>query len=188
MALGPISTPRRSCPRYIGTPKIPTGSRSNKGGPSRTSWVGRRLEASGRWPSDRVDPAEEHVGSLVGKHGLVAFEVRRAGADLVGEEIPLRVESRGVDRGLERHPEIQHVYDRLQYGRRYARGARRPQRDDASLLRGDDGRAHAGDQTLPRHERVEPSWVELGLAEGVVHGYARSRDHEPRSVAHACRD
>src|SRR5215212_4930756 len=119
MALGPMSTPRRSWPRSMGTPKIPTGSRpfSNKGSPSRTSWVGRRFEASGRRAPDRVDPAEEHVGGLVGQHGLV------------GEKIPLRVEARGEDSGLERHPEIQNVYNRLQYGRGYARGARRPQRD-----------------------------------------------------------
>src|SRR5215210_9472427 len=188
MALGPMSTPRRSWPRSIGTPKIPTGSRSNKGGPSRTSRVGRRLEASVRRSPDRVDPAEEHVGGLVGQHALIVVEVRRARAGLVGEEIPLRVEARGEDRILQRHPEVQDVYDRLQYGRRYARGARRPERDDAAVLRGDDGRAHVGDQTLPRRERVEPPGVELWLAERVVHGYARSWHYEPRPVAHAGRD
>src|SRR5215211_3605677 len=142
MALGPMSTPLRSWPRSIGTPKIPTGSRSfsNKGGPSGTSWVGRRLEA------------------------------------------------RGEDRALQGHPEIEYVDDRLQYGRRYARGARRPERDDAAVLRGDDGRAHVGDQTLPRRERVEPPGVELWLAERVVHGYARFWHYEPRPVAHAGRD
>src|SRR5215212_1217609 len=190
MALGPMSTPLRSWPRSIGTPKIPTGSRSfsNKGGPSGTSWVGRRLEASVRCLSDRVDPAEEHVGGLVGQHTLVVVEVRRAGTGFVGEEIPLRVKARGEDRALQGHPEIEYVDDRLQYGRRYARGARRPERDDATVLRGDDGRAHVGDQTLPRRERVEPPGVELGLAERVVHGDARARYDEARPVSHARRD
>src|SRR5215212_4105 len=110
-----MSTPRRSWPRSIGTPKIPTGSRSfsGKGAPSRTSWVGRSLEASVRCSADRVDPAEEHVGGLVGQHTLVAVEVRRAGAGLVGEDVPLRVEARGENSALQRHTEIQHVYDRL---------------------------------------------------------------------------
>src|SRR5215211_5625918 len=190
MALGAMSTPRRSWPRSMGTPKIPTGSCpfSNKGSPSRTSWVGRRFEASGRRAPDRVDPAEEHVGGLVGQHGLVVVEVRRTGAGLVGEKIPLRVEARGEDSGLERHPEIQNVYNRLQYGRGYARGARRLQRDYAALLRRDDGRAHVGDQTLPRRERVEPPGVELGLAERVVHGNACARYDEARPVSHARRD
>src|SRR5215216_5382225 len=98
MALGPISTPRRSWPRSIGTPKIPTGLRpfSNNGSSSRTTGIGRRLEASVRCSPDRVDPAEEHVGGLVGQHALVDVEVRCAGAGLVGEQIPLRVEARGV--------------------------------------------------------------------------------------------
>src|ERR671914_1041529 len=179
MALGPISTPLRSWPRSIGTPKIPTGLRpySNNGSSSRTTGIGRRLEASVRCSSDRVDPAEEHVGGLVGQHTLVVVEVRRTGTGLVGEEIPLRVEARGEDRVLQRHPEIQNIHYRLQYGRRYARGARRPKSDDTAVLRGDDGRAHVGDQTLPRHERVEPSWIELGLAERVVHRDARARYH-----------
>src|SRR5919112_5276018 len=179
MALGPMSTPRRSWPRSMGTPKIPTGSRSNKGNPARTSRVSRRLEASVGCSPDRVDPPEEHVGRLVGQHALVFVEIRRTGAGLVGEEIPLRVEARGEDRVLQCHPEVQHVYDRLQYGRGYARGARRPERDDATLLRGDDGRAHVGDQPLPRRERVEPSGVELGFAERIVHGYPRGGYHEP---------
>src|SRR5215212_1846636 len=122
MALGPMSTPRRSWPRSMGTPKSPTGSRSfsNKGSPSRTSWVGRRLEASARCQPDGVDPAEEHVGGLVAKHMLVPVKVGRAGAGLVGEEVPLGVKARGEDGVLERHPEINHVYDRLEYGRGYA--------------------------------------------------------------------
>src|SRR5215203_2475039 len=134
MALGPMSTPRRSWPRSMGTPKIPTGSRSNIGNPARTSWVGRRLEAPVRCSPDRVDPAEEHIGRLVGQHALVFVEIRHTGAGLVGEEIPLRVEARGEDRVLQRHPEIQDVYDGLQYGRGYAGGAGRPERDDAAVL------------------------------------------------------
>src|SRR5688572_21527090 len=115
MALGPMSTPRRSWPRSMGTPKTPTGLRpfSNNCSSSRTTGIGRRLEASVRCTSDRVDPAEEHVGCLVAEHAFVAVEIRRAGTGLVGEEIPLRVEARGEDRALQRHPEIQHVYDRL---------------------------------------------------------------------------
>src|SRR5215208_7803420 len=162
MALGPISTPRRSWPRSIGTPKIPTGQRpfSNNGSSSRTTGIGRRLEASVRCSPDRVDPAEEHIGGLVSQHGLVGVEVRCAGTGLVCEEIPLRVEARREDGVLQRHPEIQNIYKRLQYGRRYARSAWRPKRNNPALLRGDDGRAHVGDQTLPRSERVEPSGVE----------------------------
>src|SRR5215204_4035303 len=104
MALGPISTPRRSWPRSISTPKIPTGLRpfSNNGSSSRTTGIGRRLEASVRCSSDRVDPAEEHVGGLVGQHALVSVEIHCAGTGLVGE-----------DSVLQRHPEIQNIYDRL---------------------------------------------------------------------------
>src|ERR671921_690292 len=117
MALGPISTPRRSCPRSMGTPKIPTGLRtsSDKGDTSRTSRVCRRFEASVRSSPDRIDPTEEHVRGLVGQHALVVVEVRRAGAGLVGEEVTLRVKAWREDRLFQRHPEIQHVYDRLQY-------------------------------------------------------------------------
>src|SRR5919112_5651951 len=113
MALGPMSTPLRSWPRSMGTPKRPTGSRSlsGKGGPSRTSWVGRRLEAPGGRHPDGVDPAEEHVGCLVAEHALVAFEVGCAGAGLVSEEVGLGVETRGQDRLLKRHPEINYVHD-----------------------------------------------------------------------------
>src|ERR671910_1736250 len=115
MALGPISTPRRSWPRSIGTPKIATGPRpcSNNGGSSRTTGIGRRLEASVRCLPDRVDPAEEHVGGLVAQHTLVVVEIRCAGTGLVGEEIPLRVEARRENSVLQRHPEIQNIYDRL---------------------------------------------------------------------------
>src|SRR5918994_4110063 len=115
MALGPISTPLRSWPRSMGTPKIPTGPRpfSNNVSPSRKSGIGRRLEASVRCTSDRVYPAEEHVGCLVAQHALISVEVCCAGAGLVGEEIPLRVKSRGQDSVLQSHPEIQNVYHRL---------------------------------------------------------------------------
>src|ERR687890_1868022 len=105
MALGPISTPRRSWPRSIGTPKIPTGPRpfSNNRSPSRTSGIGRRLEASVRCSPDGVDPAEEHVGGLVAKHTIVAGEVSCAGAGFVSEEISLRVKARGEDSVLHYH-------------------------------------------------------------------------------------
>src|SRR5919199_491633 len=171
----------------MGTPNSPTGSRwfSNKGGPSRTSWVGRRLEAPGWCPPDGVYPAEEHVGGFVAKHALVAAEVGRAGTGLVGEEVPLRVEARGEDGLLERHPEIDDVYDRLEDGRGYARGARRAERDQASLLRGDHGGAHVGDQTFAGLQGVEPPGVQLRLPQGVVHRDARARHDEPGPVAHA---
>src|ERR687894_198776 len=115
MALGPRSTPLRSCPRSIGTPKIPTGPRpfSNNGSPSRTSGIGRRLEASVRCSSDSVDPAEEHVGCLVAEHAFVAGEVSCAGACFVSEEISLRVKAWGEDSVLQYQSEIQNVDDRL---------------------------------------------------------------------------
>src|SRR3954447_19917843 len=145
MALGPMSTPLRSWPRSMGTPKRPTDLRlfSNKGCTPRTPRVGRRLEASARRSPDGVDAAEEHVGDLVAEQALVAVEVGRAGAGFVGEEVVLRVEARGEDGFLQRHPEIHHVYHRLEDGRRYARGARRTKRDQAPFLGGDYGRAHA---------------------------------------------
>src|SRR5215210_6493695 len=136
MALGPMSTPLRSWPRSMGTPKSPTGSRlfSNKGGTSRTSWVGRGLEAPPGRPPDGVDPSEEHVGGLVAEHAPVAVQVRRGGAGLVGEEVVFGVQARGQNGLLERHPEIYNVYDRLEDGRGYARGAGGAERDQASLL------------------------------------------------------
>src|SRR5919107_1905011 len=135
MALGPMSTPLRSWPRSMGTPKSPTGSRSfsDKGSPSRTSWIGRRLEASAWRPPDGVDPAEKHVGGLIAEHLLVAVETGRAGAGLVGN----------------------------------------------------DGGAHARDQTFPRLEGVEPPGIELRLTETVVHRDACTGNDEPRAVAHA---
>src|SRR5918995_1413535 len=147
MALGPMSTPLRSWPRSMGTPKSPTGSRSfsDKGGTSRTSWVGRCFEAPPWRPPDGVDPAEEHVGGLVAEHALVAVED----------------------------------------GRGDARGARGTERDQAALLRGDDGRAHVGDETFPRPQRVESSGIQLRLAQGVVHRDAGAGNDEPRAVAHA---
>src|SRR5215203_4385302 len=123
MALGPMSTPLRSWPRSMGTPKMPTGSRSDKGGTSRTSWVSRRLEAPGRRSPYGVDPSEEHVEGLVAEHALVSVEVGCAGTGLVGEEVVLRVEARGEDRLLQRHPEVHHVYHGLEDGRGYARSA-----------------------------------------------------------------
>src|SRR5918995_5128974 len=148
MALGPMSTPLRSCPRSMGTPKMQTGSRSDKRGPSGTSWVGRRLEAPGRRSPYGVDPAEEHVGGLVAEHALVTVEVGRAGTGLVGEEAVLRVEARSEDCLLQRHPEVHHVYHGLEDGRGYARSARGTERDQAPFLGGDDCGAHAGDQTF----------------------------------------
>src|SRR5918993_1655279 len=121
MALGPISRPRLSWPRSMGTPKMPTGSRrsSRKGGTPRTSRIGRRLEAPAPRKPDGVDPPEEHVGCLVAQHALVVVEVGGRGTALVGEEVPLRVEARCEDGLLQNHPEVHHVYDGLQYGSWY---------------------------------------------------------------------
>src|SRR5215208_5032045 len=135
MALGPMSTPLRSWPRSMGTPNIPTGSRSDKGGTSRTSWVGRRLEAPGRRSPYGVDPAEEHVGGLVTEHALVTVEVGRAGTGLVGEEVVLRMEARSEYRLLQRHPEVHYVYHGLEDGCGYARSAGGTKRDQAPFLR-----------------------------------------------------
>src|SRR5215213_3922019 len=104
MAEGPMSTPRRSWPRSIGTPKIPAGCRSGKGRASGASRIRRGLEEALRRASDGVDPAEVHRGFLVGEDLLVAVEVGRAGAGLVGEEAALGVEARGEDRALQPHP------------------------------------------------------------------------------------
>src|SRR5919199_6010026 len=119
MAEGPISTPRRSWPRSIGTPNIPTGGRScsGKSGASGASRICRRLEESLRGAPDRVDPTEVHRGFLVGEDLVVAVEVGGAGAGLVGEEAPLGVEARSEDCALQRHPEVEHVHERLQDGR-----------------------------------------------------------------------
>src|SRR5215207_948418 len=113
-----MSTPRRSWPRSIGTPKIPTGCRSGIGCTSRASRVRCGLEEAFRGAPDGVDPAEVHRGFLVGEHLLVAVEVGRAGPGLIGEEVALGVEARGENRALQRHPEVEHVHEGLQYGRR----------------------------------------------------------------------
>src|SRR5919112_6309247 len=187
MALGPMSTPLRSWPRSMGTPKRPTGSRSlsGKGGTSRTSWVGRRLEAPGRRPPDGVAPAEEHVGGLVAEHALVALQVGRAGAGLVGEKAVFRVEARGEDRLLQRHSEVHHVHYGLQDGRRYARGAGGTEGDQAPFLRGYDGGAHVRDQALSGLESVKALGIQLRLPESVVHGDTGAGNDETGPVAHA---
>src|SRR5688572_16967119 len=103
MAEGPMSTPRRSWPRSIGTPKIPTGCRACSviGGASGASRISGCLEETIRGAPDSVDPAEVHRGFLIGEHLLVALEVCRAGAGLVGEEAALGVEARGEDSALQ---------------------------------------------------------------------------------------
>src|SRR5918997_3347972 len=119
MALGPMSTPRRSWPRSIGTPKIPTGwcVLSDKGRAARPAEIRRGLEAAVGGAPDGVDPPEVHVGLVVGEYPLVAFEPGRAGASLVGEEVSLGVEARCQHRFFERHPEVEDVYEGLQDGR-----------------------------------------------------------------------
>src|SRR5215203_2630111 len=158
MAEGPMSTPRRSWPRSIGTPKIPGGLRapSNKGHTSRAPRVGCGLEGSLRGAPHGVDPAEVHVRLVEGEDLLVTVQVGRAGAGLVGEEGALSVEAWGEDRGLERRPEVEHADQGLQDGRRYPGSAGRAERDQAPLLGGDDGRTHARDEALARVQRVEP--------------------------------
>src|SRR3712207_1406665 len=166
MAEGPMSTPRRSWPRSMGTPKIPAGCRacSSKGSAPAASRISGCLEEAIRDTPDRVDPTEVHRGFLVGEYLLVAVEVCRAGAGLVGEESALGVEARGEDSALQRHPEVEHVHEGLQNGRGDARCPRRAYCYEASLLGGDDGRAHARDQTLPGTQRMEALGIELRLA------------------------
>src|SRR5918998_6138334 len=100
MAEGPMSTPRRSWPRSMGTPKIPTGRRtfSNKRHTPRASRIGRGFEWSLRCAPHGVDPAEVHRGLLVDEHLLVAVEVVRGSAGLVGEEVALGVKAWREDR------------------------------------------------------------------------------------------
>src|SRR4028119_266437 len=157
MALAPMSTPRRPCPRSIGTPKMLTGWRpfSGKGDPPGTPRVRRRLEPSLRSQPDGVDAAEEHVGLLVGEHPPETPEVRGPAPALVGEQVPLGVEARRQYGLLYAHPEVQDVDERLQDGGRYARGAGRAEGDDPTLRGRDHGRAHAGDEPLAGGEGVE---------------------------------
>src|SRR5215212_4852652 len=107
-----MSTPRRSWPRSIGTPKIPGGLRapSNNSHTSRAPRIGCGLEGSFRGAPHGVDPAEVHVQSLEGEDLPVAVEVGRPRAGLVSEEVTLCVEARSEYGGLERHPEVEHVH------------------------------------------------------------------------------
>src|SRR5215208_2404611 len=165
MAEGPMSTPRRSWPRSIGTPKMPGGclAPSNKRHTPRAPRVGGRLEGTLGGAPDGVDPAEVHIRLVEGEDLLVAVEVGRARAGLVGEEAALGVEARRENRRLERHPEVEHVHEGLQDGGRYPGGTGGAERDQTPLLRGDDGWAHAGDEPLAGRERVEAPGVELRL-------------------------
>src|SRR5215212_7857951 len=103
MADGPMSTPRRSCPRSIGTPKSPAGflASSNKRHTSRAPRISGRLEQTLGGAPDGVDPAEVHVRLLEGEELLVAVEVGGARDGLIGEESALGVEARREDRALE---------------------------------------------------------------------------------------
>src|SRR5919202_6577000 len=157
MAEGPMSTPLRSWPRSMGTPKIPAGRRvlSNIRYTPGAPWVGRGFEGALGGAPHGVDPAEVHRRLLVDEHLLVAVEVVGAGAGLVGEELALGVEARGENGRLKRHPEVQHVDERLQEGCGDPGRAGRPQGNEAAVPRGEDRRAHAGDKTLTRRKRVE---------------------------------
>src|SRR5918998_634805 len=171
MAEGPMSTPRRSWPRSMDTPKIAAGRRtlSNKRHAPGASRVGGGLEETLWGAPHGVDPAEVHRRFLVDEYLLVAVQVVRAGAGLVGEEVALGVEARREDRRLQRHPEVEDVDQGLEHGRGDAGRARRSQAYEAPLLGGEDRRAHAGDQALPRLERMKTFRVKLRLAQGVVH-------------------
>src|SRR3954471_12070802 len=131
-----MSTPRRSCPRSIGTPRMSTGRRPPPGGPSGkghatgAAGVGGGLEDALGGATHGVYSAEEHGGLLVGENRLVAGEVGLLRARLVGKEVPLGVQARGADGGREREPVVHNVEEDLHYGGRDARGAGRAQRDD----------------------------------------------------------
>src|SRR3954471_8878371 len=122
MALGPISTPRRSCPRSSGTPRTPTGQRplrdvlSSKGHAAGAARVGGGLEEALRSATHGVDPAEEHGGLVIGEYSLIERETRLAGTGLVGEEVTLGVQARRADGGFQREPEVHHVHEDLHYG------------------------------------------------------------------------
>src|SRR5919112_5472119 len=133
MAEGPMSTPRRSWPRSMVTPKIPAGCRifSNKRHAPGAARVGCGLEEALGGAPHGVAPTEVHRGLLVDEHLLVAVEVVRVGAGLVGEEVALGVEAWGEDRRLQRHPEVQHVDQGLEHGRGDAGRARRSQAYEA---------------------------------------------------------
>src|SRR5215210_6163378 len=166
MAEGPMSTPRRSWPRSIGTPKIPAGRRvpSHKRHAPGASRIGGGLEGTLRSAPDGVYPAEVHVGSLEGEKLLVRVQVGRASTGFVSEELSLGVKARGEDRGLQRHPEVEDVHEGLQNGGGDPGRAGRAQSYEAAFFRGDDGRAHARDQTFPRLQRVEALGIQFRLA------------------------
>src|SRR5215218_3025350 len=186
MAEGPMSTPRRSWPRSIGTPKIPAGRRapSDKRHAPGGSWIGGGLEEALWGTPDGVDPAEVHVGSLERENLLVPIQISRTGTGFVGEEISLGMKARGEDRGLQRHPDVEHVHQGLQDGGGDPGRPGRAQSYEAAFFRGDDGRAHAGDQTFPRLQRVEALGIQFRLAQSVVHRDAGAGDDEPRAVTH----
>src|SRR5918994_2891946 len=150
-----MSTPRRFCPRSIGTPRIPTGRRvpgvlSSKGRSTGAPGIGSGLEDALGGSARGVDPTEEHRGLVVGEDPLVGREVRLAGAGLIGEEVALGVQARGAYGGLEWEPKDNYVYEDLQDRRGNPGGTWRAQRDEISVRGRDDRRAHAGDQTLAR--------------------------------------
>src|ERR671914_205058 len=96
-----MSTPRRFCPRSIGTPRIPTGGRvpgvlSSKGHSTGAPGISGGLENALGGTARGVDPTEEHRGLLV------------------GEEVTLGMQARGAYGGLEREPKVDYVYEGLQ--------------------------------------------------------------------------
>src|SRR5918994_2095841 len=142
-----MSTPRRFCPRSIGTPRIPTGRRvpgvlSSKGHSTGAPGIGGGLEDALGGTTRGVDPTEEHRGLVVGEDPLVGGEVRLTGAGLVGEEATLGVQARGAYGGLKREPKDDHVYKGLQDRRGDTGGTWRAQRDEISVRGRDDRWAH----------------------------------------------
>src|SRR5215217_7998220 len=119
-----MSTPRRSWPRSIGTPRTPTGGRtypgglSSKGHATGASGIGGGLKEAIGGAACGVDPAEEHRGLVVGEDALV------------GEEVALSVQARGSNGGLEREPKDDNIYEVLQDCRGDAGGTGRAQGDD----------------------------------------------------------
>src|ERR687885_2899292 len=103
-----MSTPRRSCPRSMGMPRTPTrrlappDDSSGKGHTAGAAGIGGGLEEAFGSASHGVNPAEEHRELVVGEDTLVEGEVGLLRSRLVGEEIPLRVQARGVDGRLQR--------------------------------------------------------------------------------------
>src|SRR5829696_8406359 len=121
----------------------------SKGHAARAAGVGGGLKETLARAPDRVDRPEEHRVFFVGEDLLVSREIRFFSPGLVGEEVPLSVQSWSVDCIIQMRAEIYNVYERLGDGGGDTGGAGRAQGEEVAVGRGDDRRAHAGDQALP---------------------------------------